>query len=115
MGTYILRSNVADLSSEELRQTLIQLYYAEPAFRIKKSDLKTWPVWHQRDDRVLAPILVCFLAFAMWRTLEGWQQRAGLGSRPRTILEEVARIQTVEVVLPLEAPSRRAATCGSGA
>ena len=51
----------------------------------------------------MAHILVCFLAFAMWKTLEGWQRRAGLGSSPRTILEEVARIQTVDVVLPLEA------------
>lgn len=101
-GTYILRSNVADWSSEELWQTYIQLHHAEAAFRIHKTDLKIRPVWHQREDRVLAHILVCFLAFAMWKTLEGWQRRAGLGSSPRTILEELSRIQTVDVVLPLE-------------
>lgn len=101
-GTYILRSNVADWSSEELWQTYIQLHHAEAAFRIHKTDLRIRPIWHQREDRVLAHILVCFLAFAMWKTLEGWQRRAGLGSSPRTILEELARIQTVDVVLPLE-------------
>jgi transposase len=101
-GTYILRSNVADWSSEELWQTYIQLHHAEAAFRINKTDLRIRPIWHQREDRVLAHILVCFLAFAMWKTLEGWQRRAGLGSSPRTILEEMARIQTVDVVLPLE-------------
>jgi transposase len=101
-GTYILRSNVADWSSEELWQTYIQLHHAEAAFRIHKTDLRIRPIWHQREDRVLAHILVCFLAFAMWKTLEGWQRRAGLGSSPRTILEEMARIQTVDVVLPLE-------------
>ena len=101
-GTYILRSNVADWSSEELWQTYIQLHHAEAAFRIHKTDLRIRPIWHQREDRVLAHILVCFLAFAMWKTLEGWQRRAGLGSSPRTILEEMARIQTVDVVLPLQ-------------
>ena len=45
---------------------------------------------------------MCFLAFAMWKTLEGWQKRAGLGSSPRTILEELRRIHTVDVVLPLD-------------
>lgn len=101
-GTYILRSNVADWSSEELWQTYIQLHHAEAAFRIHKTDLKIRPVWHQREDRVRAHILVCFLAYAMWKTLEGWQKQAGLGSSPRTILEEMARIHTVDVVLPLE-------------
>ena len=29
-----------------------------------------------------------------------WQSRAGLGNSPRTILEELARIQSHDVVLP---------------
>ena len=29
-----------------------------------------------------------------------WRQRAGLGNSPRTILEELARIQSHDVVLP---------------
>jgi transposase len=110
-GTYILRSNVADWSSEELWQTYIQLHHAEAAFRIHKTDLKIRPVWHQREDRVRAHIFVCFLAFAMWKTLEGWQRRAGLGSSPRTILEEMARIHTVDVVLPLETGSEMRLRC----
>ena len=44
--------------------------------------------------------LVCFLAFVLWKSLEMWQQRAGLGNSPRTILEELARIQSHDVVLP---------------
>ena len=101
-GTYILRSNVTDWSAEELWRTYIQLSEAEAAFRIQKSDLKIRPIWHQRQDRVQAHILVCFLAFALWKTLEGWQKRAGLGSSPRTVLEEMRGIQSVDVVLPLE-------------
>jgi transposase len=58
------------------------------------------PVWHQRADRVEAHILVCFLAFVLWKTLEMWQSRAGLGNAPRTVLEELQRIQSHNVVLP---------------
>src|SRR6201998_1413531 len=35
--------------------------------------------------------------------LEMWQSRAGLGNSPRTILEELARIQSHDVVLPTAA------------
>jgi len=100
-GTYILRSNVADWSPEELWKTYIQLWQAEAAFRIHKSELYVRPVWHQKEERVQAHILVCFLAFCLWKALQGWQERAGLGSSPRTLLEEFERIQSVDVVLPV--------------
>ncbi len=110
-GTYVLRSNVADWSAEDLWHTYIQLSHAEAAFRIHKSDLRIRPIWHQREDRVQAHILVCFLAYALWKTLEGWQRRAGLGSSPRTLLQEMARIQSVDVVLPLETGSEMRLRC----
>ena len=58
------------------------------------------PIWHQRADRVQADILLCFLAYVLWKTLEQWQQRAGLGHSPRTVLEELRTIQSTDVVLP---------------
>jgi hypothetical protein len=76
---------------------------AEAAFRIQKDQLAIRPIWHQRADRVEAQILVCFLAFVLWKSLEMWQQRAGLGNSPRTVLEELARIQSHDVVLPTAA------------
>ena len=106
-GTYILRTNVADWTSEELWRTYVQLTEAEAAFRIHKSDLSIRPIWHQKAERVKAHILVCFLAYVLWKTLEQWQRRAGLGSSPRTILDEVGRIQSTDVVLPLADGSRR--------
>jgi transposase len=99
-GTYVLRTNIADWSDEQLWRAYIQLTQAEAAFRIQKDELRVRPIWHQRADRVQAHILVCFLAFVLWKCLEMWQQRAGLGSSPRTVLEEIARIQSHDVVLP---------------
>jgi transposase len=99
-GAYLLRSNISDWSDEQLWKAYIQLTQAEAAFRIQKDQLKVRPVWHQRSDRVEAHILVCFLAFVLWKTLEMWQNRSGLGNSPRTILEELARIQSHDIVLP---------------
>jgi len=99
-GAYLLRSNITDWSDRQLWKAYIQLTQAEAAFRIQKDQLNVRPIWHQREDRVQAHILVCFLAFVLWKSLEMWQQRAGLGNAPRTILEELARIQSHDVVLP---------------
>jgi hypothetical protein len=99
-GCYVLRSNIPDWSAEDLWRTYVQLTEAEAAFRIHKSDLSLRPIWHQRAHRVQAHILVCFLAYVLWKTLEQWQRRAGLGQSPRTILEELHRIQSTDVVLP---------------
>jgi transposase len=99
-GTYLLRSNITDWSDQQLWKAYIQLTQAEAAFRIQKDQLNVRPIWHQREDRVQAHILVCFLAFVLWKSLEMWQQRAGLGNAPRTILEELARIQSHDVVVP---------------
>ena len=99
-GVYLLRSNIEDWNDQQLWKAYIQLTQAEAAFRIQKDQLNVRPIWHQREDRVQAHILVCFLAFVLWKTLEMWQQRAGLGNSPRTILEELARIHSHDVVLP---------------
>jgi transposase len=102
-GAYVLRSNISDWSEQQLWSAYIQLTQAEAAFRIQKDELQVRPVWHQRADRVEAHILVCFLAFVLWKTLELWQRRAGLGNSPRTILEELARTQSSDVILPTAA------------
>jgi len=106
-GCYVLRTNVSDWTPETLWRTYIQLTEAEAAFRIHKSELSIRPIWHQREDRVLAHILVCFLAYVLWKTLEQWQSRAGLGNAPRTILQELAAISSTDVVLPTTAAPQR--------
>ena len=106
-GTYILRSNIHDWTDEQLWKTYIQLSEAEAAFRIQKSDLCVRPIWHHKQDRIKAHILICFLAYVLWKTLQQWQSRAGLGDSPRTILTELSRINAADIVLPLADGSKR--------
>lgn len=99
-GCYLLRSNVADWSAEDLWRTYIQLTEAEAAFRIHKSDLRIRPIWHQKPERVQAHILVCFLAYVLWKTLAQRCRQAGLGDEPRKVFAELQQISLVDVVLP---------------
>jgi hypothetical protein len=101
-GSYVLRSNVRDWSDEDLWQAYIQLTEAEAAFRIQKSDLSLRPVWHQKQERVLAHILVCFLAFVLWKYLGQLCRKAGLGDEPRRILAELSELRVVDVILPTQ-------------
>lgn len=99
-GCYMLRTNVMDWNSQDLWEAYIQLTEAEEAFRITKNDLEIRPVWHQTQDRVLAHIFVCFLAYVLWRTLGQMVKRSNLGDEPRRVLNSLGEIAMIDVVLP---------------
>jgi hypothetical protein len=99
-GCYLLRTNVTDWTDEELWKAYLQLTEAEAAFRIHKSDLKIRPIWHQKEERVLAHIFVCFLAYVLWKTLGQMCEQAGLGAEPRRVLSSLSELDLMDVVLP---------------
>lgn len=99
-GCYLLRTNVTDWSEDELWQAYIQLTEAEAAFRIQKTDLALRPIWHQKEERVQAHLLVCFLGYVLWKTLAKLAQAAGLGDCPRKLMDELSQLRMVDVVLP---------------
>jgi transposase len=99
-GCYLLRSNIKDWDAEQLWQAYLLLTEAEAAFRIQKSDLGIRPVWHQKKERVQAHILVCFLAYVLWKMLGQMCRKAGLGNEPRKVLDEITQIKAVDVVMP---------------
>jgi hypothetical protein len=63
----------------ELWKTYIQLGDAEAAFRIQKSQLCIRLIWH--NQRINVDILIWVLAYALWKILQKWQSRSGLGDR----------------------------------
>ena len=99
-GCYLLRTNIQNQSPTELWRTYIGLTQIEDCFRISKHDLGLRPIYHQKETRTQAHILVCFLALVMWRTLQQWMSGCGLGTAPRKLLEEMAEIRSMDVVLP---------------
>ena len=98
-GCYLLRTNLTDTDPATLWKRYIQLTEAEWAFRITKDELEIRPIWHQKPKRVQGHILVCFLAYVLWKALSQWMRRSGLGDAPRTVLKELGKIKSGDVVL----------------
>jgi len=99
-GCYLLRTNLKDWSDADLWSAYMQLTHAEAAFRIQKSDLVLRPIWHQTEERVQAHILVCFLAYVLWKALGQMAKSKRLGDEPRKIVDEIGRLQLTDVILP---------------
>jgi transposase len=99
-GSYILRTNWMESDPKTLWNTYIKLTEVEDSFRTEKHDLGMRPIFHRKKDRTQAHILVCFLALAMWRTLQQWMKTAGLGTAPRKLIEELRELKSLDVLLP---------------
>lgn len=101
-GAYLLRANCEEADPALLWRWYIQLTQAEAAFRTAKSDLGLRPLFHHKEDRVQAHILVCFLALALWRALEQWMHAKGLGTCARQLVQQIAGIKSVDVLVPIK-------------
>jgi transposase len=99
-GSYLLRTNWREIDPKVLWNTYIQLTEVEDAFRTTKHDLGMRPIFHQKEDRTQAHILVCFLSLVLWRTLQQWMKASGLGTAPRKLLQEMRELKSLDVLLP---------------
>jgi transposase len=57
-GSYILRTNWSETDPKTLWNTYIQLTQVEDSFRTEKYDLGMRPIFHHKEDRTQAHILV---------------------------------------------------------
>lgn len=101
-GCYLLRTNMSEEDPQALWKIYMQLNQAERAFRLSKSDLGMRPIFHQEEHRVQAHIFVCFLALAMYKSLELWMASKGLGHSPAKLLEEFREIRSMDVIVPVK-------------
>jgi len=66
-GLYVLTSNTK-LSGKQIIDGYKDLWQVEHAFRQLKTELETGPIYHWKEDRIRAHVMICFLAFVL-RTL----------------------------------------------
>lgn len=105
-GTYLIRTNVADLNQEQLWKMYMQLTEAEAAFRVIKSELSVRPLWHQKKERVQAHIMVAFLGYALWVTLKHLLKGSSYfhpydyDVSPWKAINTLSRIESGDIVLP---------------
>jgi len=113
-GAYLLRTNLPVGSAEELWSKYMQLTEAEASFRALKSELAIRPLFHQKEPRVKAHVLVAFLGYALWVTLKHLlKRRPAIVPRPSAsgvddaqplspmkALALLSTLQSADIVLP---------------
>ena len=113
-GAYLLRTNLQAETPEELWSKYMQLTEAEASFRALKSELSIRPLFHQKERRVKAHVMVAFLGYALWVTLKHLLQRrpalipkpaaADVGNtQPLTPMQALAllsKLHSGDIVLP---------------
>src|SRR6266851_2063318 len=113
-GAYMLRTNLQADSAEQLWSKYMQLTEAEASFRALKSELSIRPLFHQKEERVKAHVLVAFLGYALWVTLKHLlQRRPAIGPQssadgvdnaqpfsPMKALALLSTLQSADIILP---------------
>jgi transposase len=99
-GAYLLRTNLKDERTEELWKKYIQLTEAEAAFRALKSELAIRPIFHQKEHRVKAHILVAFLGYALWVTFKHLLKRKNSNLSPARALALLSTLHSADIILP---------------
>ena len=113
-GAYLLRTNLEAQTAEELWTKYMQLTEAEAAFRALKSELSIRPLFHQKEPRVKAHVMVAFLGYALRVTLKHWLQRrpaivpkpslSGVDNAqplsPMNVLALLSNLHSADIVLP---------------
>jgi hypothetical protein len=99
-GHYLLRTNLVAEDPAVLWDRYMQLTQIEAAFKCLKSEFGIRPIFHQREHRVEAHILVAFLAYCLIVTLKQRLTAPAPGLTPRAVLEKLGSIQRLDVMLP---------------
>ncbi len=113
-GAYMLRTNLQADSAEQMWSMYMQLTEAEASFRALKNELSIRPLFHQKEPRVKAHVLVAFLGYALWVTLKHLLQRrpaivpqpsaSGVDHAqplsPMKALALLSTLQSADIVLP---------------
>jgi hypothetical protein len=94
-GKYLLRSSDPNLSAEDIALGYKQLLEVERGWRDMKQLLDLRPVYHRREDRIRAHVLLCWLALLLIRIAEN-----ATGQTWNHLRAELQRLQTATFTGP---------------
>jgi transposase len=69
-GKYLLRSSDPELSAEDIALGYKQLYEVERGWRDMKQVIDLRPVYHRKEERIRAHVVLCWLALLLIRVTE---------------------------------------------
>jgi transposase len=99
-GHYLLRTNLSQDQPSKIWEFYTLLTQIEEAFKNLKGDLAIRPIFHKKESRIEAHILVAFLAYCLHVTLRHKLRRRAPGLTPRAVLEKFATMQMLDAWFP---------------
>jgi transposase len=113
-GCYLIKTDRAGLSGDEVWRIYVLLTRAEDAFRDMKSPLGERPIFHHTERRTEAHIFLCVLAYHLLIAIEKTLLDHGIHTSWATVRDTLKSHQICTVVLPTDDGStlriRKAAT-----
>jgi Transposase DDE domain len=94
-GKYLLRSSDPDLSAEDIALGYKQLLEVERGWRDMKQIIDLRPVYHRKEERIRAHVLLCWLALLLVRIVE-----TTTGATWRSLAAELNRLHVITFTGP---------------
>lgn len=88
------------LSAQEVIGSYQDLWQVEKAFRMSKTDLRFRPIYHYKQNRIKAHMMVCFTALSVYRRLEYLLKKNKLNISVEKAIKELKQIQQLTFILP---------------
>jgi transposase len=99
-GSYVLKTDRQELTSDEIWRTYMLLTRVEAAFRSMKSPLMERPIFHHLKHRTQTHIFLCILAYHLLTAIEKRFLDHGIHTSWWSIRQQLSTHQVATIVLP---------------
>ena len=96
-GKWVLRSDLDELSAEDVALRYKQLWTVEDCIRSIKSILKTRPIYHHHHETIRGHVFCSFLALVLRKELQDRLTATGHSAEWADVLRDLESLQWVEV------------------
>jgi len=96
-GKWVLRTDLDELSAEDVALRYKQLWMVEDCIRSIKSILETRPIFHHHDETIRGHVFCSFLALMLRKELQDRLTAAGYSPEWADVLRDLESLQSVEV------------------
>lgn len=93
-GIHGIITNDFDAKAEELLSQYKRLWVIEESFRINKHSLSMRPIYHYTPRRIKSHILICYIAFSLYRSLQMKLKINGISMSLEKLRENLHRVQS---------------------
>lgn len=89
-----------DLSAKQIIGSYGNLWQVEKAFRMSKTDLKFRPIFHRKETRIKAHLIICFAAYALFKELEIKIKKNNVDLSVQKAMDTLKEVQELTYQLP---------------